>query len=110
MTTSLRQNDHALHPGDNEPWILQLFVLGHSPGSITAIRNARHIVQEFLPQGSTVEIIDLAEHAEIAEVDQVLAIPTLIRRTPVPARRIIGDLSDLKRVLVALGVEGYTDE
>jgi circadian clock protein KaiB len=91
-----------------EPWQLQLFVAGESPSSVAAIRNAHRIVEEFLPKGSTVTIVDLAADWDHAEIEQVLAIPTLIRRSPAPPRRIIGDLHDLPRVLVALGVDGYS--
>lgn len=110
MTTSARQDNSEVRQGDGQPWKLQLFVLGPSHASDSAIRNATHITREFLPPGSTVEVVDLAKQTEWAETEQVLAIPTLIRKSPGPARRIIGDLGDLPRVLVALGVEGFTHE
>ena len=110
MTIPVRQDNSEVRQGDGQPWQLQLFVLGPSHASASAIRNAVHIAREFLPQGSTLDIIDLAKQTDYAETEQVLAIPTLIRKAPGPARRIIGDLGDLPRVLVALGVEGFTQE
>jgi circadian clock protein KaiB len=87
-----------------KPWSLKLFVATNSAASATAIVQLRRIVAEFLPQGSKVEIVDLLKEPSAVDSEQVLAIPTLIRKTPEPVRRIIGDLSDTDRVLVLLGI------
>jgi circadian clock protein KaiB len=102
---TVRQRQIIIETGNNQPWKLQLFIAGSTPAGISAIKNARHIVEEFLPRGSTLQIVDLHEEENPAQFDQVLAIPTLIRRQPEPPRRIIGDLGDISKVLVSLGVE-----
>jgi circadian clock protein KaiB len=85
------------------PWHLCLFVTRESPASATAIVQLRRIVAEYLPANSQVEVIDLMEEPERAEEEQVLAIPTLVRKSPEPIRRVIGDLSDIHRVLTSIG-------
>jgi circadian clock protein KaiB len=88
----------------DRPWVLRLFVTNESAASATAIVQLRRIVAEYLPQNSFVEIIDLLQDPEAAREEQVFAIPTLVRKSPLPVRRIVGDLSDIPRVLACLGV------
>ena len=87
-----------------KPWSLKLFVASNSAASATAIVQLKRIVAEFLPVGSRVEIVDLLKEPSAVDSEQVLAIPTLVRKNPEPVRRIIGDLSDIDRVLVLLGI------
>ena len=87
----------------DEPWHLCLFVARESSASATAIVQLKRIVAEYLPPKSIVEVIDLYDEPERAEEEQVLAIPTLVRKTPEPVRRVIGDLSDIPRVLTSIG-------
>ena len=70
--------------------------------TIAAVQNLTSICEEFLPNRHKIEIIDLLENPELAEQDQILAIPTLVRKSPAPMRKIIGDLSNTQRVLTAL--------
>lgn len=107
MTPAFSDEPSQSHES-TDPWILRLYVAGDTFACVAAIRNARRIVKEFLPAGSLIEVLDLSRDGDIAEAEQILAIPTLIRRQPTPLRRIIGDLHDTDRVLVSLGVEGYT--
>jgi circadian clock protein KaiB len=86
----------------NFKWELRLYVAGQSIKSLTAISNLHRICQEYLADQYTVEIIDLLEKPQLAEGDQIIAIPTLVRSLPEPIRKIIGDLSDTEKTLVGL--------
>jgi circadian clock protein KaiB len=96
-------NSKVATPKQDEPWHLCLFVARDSAASANAIVQLKRIVAEYLPSKSVVEVIDLHEDPERAEAEQVLAIPTLVRKTPKPIRRVIGDLSDVHRVLISIG-------
>jgi circadian clock protein KaiB len=85
-------------------WTLRLYVAGQTPKSLTAIANLKRICETHLASEYKIEVIDLMAHPQLAATDQVLAIPTLVRRLPEPMRKIIGDLSSEERVLVALGI------
>jgi circadian clock protein KaiB len=81
---------------------LRLYVAGQTPKSILAFRNLKQICEEHLQGQYELEIIDLIEAPQLARGDQILAIPTLVRRLPEPIKKIIGDLSNTQRVLVGL--------
>jgi circadian clock protein KaiB len=83
---------------------LRLYVAGQTPRSLQALTNLKRICDEHLDGNYRVEIIDLLKKPQLAAGDQILAIPTLVRTLPKPARRIIGDLSNTERVLVGLDV------
>jgi circadian clock protein KaiB len=80
---------------------LRLYVAGQTPKSLTAIRNLQQICHDHIPR-FTIEVVDLLERPQLAGQDQILAVPTLVRKLPPPIRKIIGDLSDIERVLVGL--------
>jgi circadian clock protein KaiB len=81
---------------------LRLYVAGQTTKSITALANLKNICEEHLAGRYQIEVIDLLEHPQLAAGDQILAVPTLVRRLPEPLKRIIGNLSDMERVLVGL--------
>ncbi len=81
---------------------LRLYVAGQTPKSITALANLKKICEEHLAGRYQIEVIDLLEHPQLAAGDQILAVPTLVRRLPEPLKRIIGNLSNMERVLVGL--------
>jgi circadian clock protein KaiB len=81
---------------------LRLYVAGQTAKSITALANLKKICEEHLAGRYQIEVIDLLEHPQLAAGDQILAVPTLVRRLPEPLKRIIGNLSDMERVLVGL--------
>jgi circadian clock protein KaiB len=83
-------------------WILRLYVAGQTPRSATAFENLKRICEERLKGHYSIEVVDLLKNPRLAKDDQILAIPTVVRRLPVPVRRIIGDLSNTERVLVGL--------
>jgi circadian clock protein KaiB len=87
-----------------EVWYLRLYVAGQSPKSLFAAANLDKLCKEHLAGRHEIEIIDLVEHPARAREDDILAIPTLVRRLPEPLRKIIGDLSDTGRVLVGLRI------
>jgi circadian clock protein KaiB len=88
----------------DETWHLRLYVAGQSPKSLHALVNLKSLCEKHLAGRYEIEIIDLVENPSLARTDDILAIPTLVRRLPVPLRKIIGDLSDTERVLVGLQI------
>ena len=86
-------------------WHLRLYVAGQTPKSLTAFANLKQICEAHLKGGYRIEVIDLATQPQLARGDQILAIPTLVRKLPQPVRKIIGDLSDTARVLVGLDLQ-----
>ena len=88
---------------------LQLYIAGQSPKSILAIENLRRVCDEHLPGRYRIEVVDLLENPELARGEGIIAVPTLVRRVPLPVRTLIGDLSDTDRVLVGLqlGPDGW---
>jgi len=83
-------------------WELRLYVAGQTPRSLAAFANLKRICETHLQGRYTIEVVDLLEKPQLAKGDQILAIPTLVRKLPLPMRKIIGDLSDTERVLVGL--------
>ena len=86
-------------------WRLRLYVAGQSPKCLTALANLKKICEKHMAGQYEIEIIDLLERPQLAVGDQILAIPTLVRRLPEPMRKIIGDLSNTERVLVGLDLQ-----
>jgi circadian clock protein KaiB len=83
---------------------LRLYVAGQTPKSLAAIDNLKKVCEEHLAGRYTIEVIDLLKNPQLAAGDQILAVPTLVRRLPPPLKRIIGSLSDTDRVLVGLDI------
>lgn len=91
----------AAPPGE-EKWTLRLYVAGQTPRSLTAFANLKTICEEHLHGRYQIEVIDLMVNPALAKDDQILALPTLVRKLPAPVKKIIGDLSNTERVLVGL--------
>ncbi len=85
-----------------EKWELRLYTAGQTPRSLAAIKNLRKVCDEHLAGRYEIEIVDLLKNPRLAKDHQIIAIPTLVRKLPVPIRKIIGDLSDTERTLVGL--------
>jgi circadian clock protein KaiB len=83
-------------------WDLRLYVAGQTPRSLAAIANLKKICDEHLKQPYRIQVIDLLVNPQLSRDDQIVAIPTLVRKLPVPIRKIIGDFSDTARTLVGL--------
>lgn len=89
-------------PGQDPKWELRLYVAGQTPRSLTAFANLKQICDQRLAGQYRIEVIDLLQHPELAGRDQILAIPTVVRKLPPPLRKVIGDLSNTERALVGL--------
>jgi circadian clock protein KaiB len=88
-------------PAD-ETWELRLYVAGQTTKSVAALANLRRYCEQHVPGRYQLEVIDLLQNPQLAEGDQILAIPTVVRKVPEPIRKVIGDLSNEERVLVGL--------
>ena len=88
----------------SKEWELRLYVAGQTPKSLAAFANLKKICEDHLEGEYHIEVIDLLKNPQLASGDQILAIPTLVRKLPEPIRKIIGDLSNTDRVLVGLDI------
>ncbi len=97
-----------------ETWELRLYVSGHSPKSIRALANLQRACAHWLPGRHHIDVVDLLENPRLAADDQIVAVPTLVRKHPPPIRKIVGDLSDTERLLADMqlrpGPARLTDE
>jgi circadian clock protein KaiB len=98
---ALRKHDPS---GEPDVWELKLYIAGQTPKSAAAFANLKQICEDHLKECYRIEVVDLLENPTLAKGDQILAIPTLIRKLPEPVRKIIGDLSNTERVLVGLNL------
>jgi len=87
-----------------EYYELRLYIAGHTAKSATALQNLKKYCEEYLHGQYSIEVIDLLKNPQLAEGDQILAIPTLVKKVPEPVRKIIGDLSNEEKVLVGLDI------
>lgn len=108
-------NTHGADPAEstvaNEAsvqWLLKLYVAGLTPKSLLAFANLKKLCEEHVKETYSIEIIDLLKNPQLANDEQIFAIPTLVRRYPHPIRKIIGDLSNTERVLAGLGLSSLS--
>jgi circadian clock protein KaiB len=106
------QPEQALNPAntpaDSSPddqWILRLYVAGQTPNAIAAFKNLKTVCEEELEGKYMIEVIDLIQNPRLCHDDQILAVPTLVRKLPQPVRKIIGDLSNKEKLLVGLDIK-----
>jgi len=102
MKTQPYPNGQKVEVEEPKQWQLRLYVAGQTPKSVTAFANLQRLCEEYLAGVFEIEVIDLLENPRLAKDDQIVAIPTLVRKLPEPIRKIIGDLSDTERTLVGL--------
>ncbi len=102
MSSAPQVSDRAASQNDKDKWELRLYIAGQSAKSVTAIANLKRICEEHLHGRYTIEVVDLLEHPQLARGEQIVALPTLVRKLPVPIRHIVGDLSNTERALVGL--------
>jgi circadian clock protein KaiB len=100
----MNDNNNFDAASQDEVWELRLYIAGATPRSVTALNNLKKYCREHLEGKYTIEVIDLQVQPQLAEGDQILAIPTLVRKVPEPIRKIIGDLSNEEKVLVGLNI------
>lgn len=99
---SAQQFEENIKKSQNENYLLRLYVSGSTPKSVSAIQNIKKICEEYLQGRYELEVIDLYKTPNLAQGEQIIAAPTLVKRLPEPLKRIIGDLSNTERVLVGL--------
>ncbi len=104
MTAKSHGRRPASADARTEHWALRLYVAGQTPKSLAAFANLKRLCEEHLAGKYSIEVIDLLERPRLARGDQIVAIPTLVRKLPPPLRKIIGDLSNTERVLVGLNI------
>ncbi len=102
MPVATARKTGAPRPRTRKAWELRLYVAGQTPRAIRAFENLKRLCEEHLAGTYSIEVIDLLERPQLARGDQIVAVPTLVRKLPVPVRKIIGDLSNTERVLVGL--------
>jgi circadian clock protein KaiB len=102
---SAKKSGVALLRKGEARWILRLYVAGETARSLTAFANLKKICDEHLADRHSIEVIDLSKQPEMAQNDQIVALPTLVRKLPEPVRRVIGDLSNLDRVLIGMDLK-----
>jgi len=86
----------------SDVWQLRLYVAGKTAKSVAAVENLKRLCEKHLPGKYRIEVVDLLVHPQLAKGDQIVAIPTLVRKLPPPIRKVIGDLSNVERTLVGL--------
>ena len=101
-TTTAKAKKKAATPPE---WQLRLYVAGQTPNSVAALDNLKRLCESHLAGRYEIEVVDLLVNPKLAAGDQILAVPTLVRKFPEPIRKIIGDLSNEERVLVGLHVQ-----
>ena len=99
--------EKALEQADTSHYVLRLYVTGLTPRSLAAIETTKRTCEEFLQGRYDLEVIDLSKHPALAEGEQIIAVPTLIKLLPKPLRRLVGDLSDQERVLLGLDLRQH---
>lgn len=105
MRADITKTMSAEEKHNSDKWILRLYVAGQTPKCRTAFINLKNICEQQLNGRYIIEVIDLLENPQLSREHQILAIPTLVRKLPVPVRKIIGDLSDTEKVLVGLDIK-----
>ena len=103
-SSPLRRLDVSAN-GPTAKWRLRLYVAGNTPNSIAAFANLKEICEKHLGDRYQIEVVDLLENPTLAKGDQIIAVPTLVRRLPFPVKKIIGDLSNTERVLIGLDLK-----
>lgn len=86
-------------------WTLRLYVAGQTPRSLTAFSNLKRLCEAHIAGRYRIEVVDLMKDPELAQRDQIMAIPTLVRKLPEPIKRVIGDLSNVERVMIGIDLE-----
>ena len=107
MKTQPYSNGQGVQTAETKQWQLRLYVAGQTPKSVTAFANLKRLCEEHLAGEFEIEVIDLLENPRLARDDQIVAIPTLMRKLPPPIRKIIGDLSDTERTLIGLQLRSF---
>ena len=103
--TSTKEFENAIKNRKDENYVLRLYVAGSSPQSLNAIARIKTICEEYLSGRYDLEVIDLYKNPGLAKGDQIIAVPTLIKKLPAPLRRVIGDMSNTERMFIGLDLK-----
>ncbi len=99
-----RQSENGRKIAYDDPYVFRLYVTGASPNSLRAIANTKNMCEEYLNENYELEIIDVHQHPLVAKEENIIALPLLIKKHPLPEKRLIGDMADISRVLKSIGV------
>jgi circadian clock protein KaiB len=99
-----RQSENGKSRTNDEPYVFRLYVTGASPNSLRAIANTKNMCEEYLSENYELEIIDVHQQPGVAKEENIIALPLLIRKYPLPEKRLIGDMADISRVLKSIGL------
>ena len=104
MAKSAETNNHTNGAEDSHEYMLRLYITGATPNSIRAVSNLKNICEEYLKGRYLLEVVDVYQEGAIAQQEQLLALPLLVKKFPAPERRLIGDMSNTEKVLKGLGM------
>jgi len=104
-TKTVKQFERALEKARKEKYVLRLYIAGITPRSTMAIASVKQICEEHLKGRYVLEVIDIYQQPKLAQGEQIIAAPTLIKKLPLPLRRLIGDMSDMEKFLVGLDLK-----
>jgi circadian clock protein KaiB len=102
VTDATERFEQALEAKGNERYVLRLYVVGMTPNSLRAIANIKKICEEYLQERYELEVIDIYQNPVLAQGEQIIAAPTLIKKLPLPLRKFIGDMSQTEKILLGL--------
>ncbi len=109
MTAEASIIERNLEDSEGPPeWLLKLYVAGQTPRSVAAFANLKHICETYLKGKYAIEVVDLLVNPSLARGEQILAVPTVVRRLPSPVKRVIGNLANSERVLIGLDIRSAT--
>jgi circadian clock protein KaiB len=108
MTDATGRFEQAMEQGKTANYLLRLYIAGMTPNSLRAIENLKKICQEHLEGRYELEVIDIYQNPVLAQGEQIIAAPTLIKELPLPLRKFIGDMSQTERILVGLDLRSKT--
>jgi circadian clock protein KaiB len=97
-------NGNGKSKSNDDPYVFRLYVTGASPNSLRAIANTRELCEEHFNDNYELEIIDVHQQPSVARQENIIALPLLIKKHPLPEKRLIGDMSDMERILKSIGV------
>jgi circadian clock protein KaiB len=103
--TSTKEFEKAISKPDQSKYVLRLYIIGMTPRSAKAIENIRKLCEEYLPGRYDLDVIDIYQQPILARGEQIIATPTLIKKLPLPLRKVIGDMSDSERFLVGIDLK-----
>lgn len=110
MTLTTDNKCADVEPAHDENWHLRIYVVGQAPKSLAALINLKAICEKYLPEQFHIEVIDLLNSPEAAELHQIIAVPTTVKMKPPPAARVIGDLRDTEKTCSGLGISTFSDK